>query len=267
MAPRDPVDQKRTNETVNRVVLQALSSVAPLFQSGERRRPMESYLTSMMDAVLAPTPGPLGDIAREMQRARVSGNQIIDSYVPVIAERLGQAWLDDRLDFGAVTIGAARLQGLVRRLDIDGALQHDVPSFGAQAFLLGVPAGEQHTLGATVLAGHLRARGVSVHLDLELTVAGLSQELARQRFMGVFLSVSGEHHLESLGNLVACTRYESRNTPVIVGGSLLNHMDDIAARTGADFATQDVDAATRICAMAMADEAALPQIELPKVGE
>lgn len=266
--PPSPTDQKKmASDPVNRVVLKALTSVAPMFESGERRRPMESYLTSMMDAVLAPTPRPLAELVQSMQKARVEAPQIVESYVPLVARRLGEGWVRDRLDFGAVTIGAARLQSLVRRFDQEGLLHHEVPAFGAQSILLGVPDGEQHILGATVLAQYLRARGVSVHLDLELTVGRLSQELARQRFTGVFLSISGEQYLEPLGHLVACTRYESRSTPVIVGGALLDQREDIAARTGADLATGDVDTALRYCAMAVADEAALPQVNLPKVGE
>lgn len=266
--PLDPTDKDRmASDTVSRVVLKALTSVAPMFDSGERRRPMESYLTSMMDAVLAPTPGPLTDLVQIMRKARIGAPQIVESYVPVVARRLGDGWVSDRLDFGAVTIGAARLQSLVRRLDLENHFHQEVPAFGAHSILLGVPEGEQHSLGATILAQHLRARGVSVHLDLELSVAGLSRELARQRFTGVFLSISGQRYLEPLGNLVACTGYESRSTPVIVGGALLHYRDDIAALTGADLATNDVDQALRFCAMAVADEEALPQASLPKAGE
>ncbi|NNE52389.1 MAG: hypothetical protein HKN30_08295 [Sulfitobacter sp.] len=228
---------------------------------------MESYLNSMMEAVLAPLPGALGDLAQQMQKARIGRAQIIESYVPVVAQRLGEAWIADRLDFGAVTIGAARLQSLVRRLDREGALGRDVHAYAARGLLLGVPEGEQHTLGATVLANQLRSRGISVHLDLELSVSSLSHRLARQQFIGVFLSVSGEQHLESLRSLVACTHYESRSTPVIVGGSILEHTNDIETRTGADFATCDLDRAIRNCDIATGDEAALPHIELPKVGE
>ena len=44
----------------------------------------------------------------------ISSADIAEDYVPLAARKLGEAWVDDTLSFSQVTIGAARLQEIVR---------------------------------------------------------------------------------------------------------------------------------------------------------
>lgn len=240
--------RSQTHDGVSQVVLQALSTLAPSSGSdGAIRKPLESYLCQMFESMLHASGTRLLDVVKDMRRARITSLCIAETYVPIIARRLGDAWLADTVNFAAVTIGSARLQALLRRLECDWGLSRDAKFDSPPAYLVGVPEGVQHTLGASVLAGQLRHRGLSVHLELELTSDQLAQQVRHERYSGVLISASSLDHLEFCNKLIECSKNESRNTPVIIGGIILEQHSDIQSQTQADLVTSDVYEALRHC--------------------
>lgn len=248
MPSADERDRPGALEGVSRVALSTLSSLVLRPDVWPHsRKPLESYLSLMCDAVTDPDPDVFFEVVETMRGARIPVSHIAELYVPVVARRLGEAWCNDRTDFAKVTIGSARLQGLLRRFHKDWDVPRDTKFKLRPAYLVGVPEGVHHTLGACVLAGQLRHRGFSVHLDLELTGDSLTNKLQHQQFSGVLMSASTSQSLEPLMNLVECAKTESRDTPVIVGGSILELITDITSETGADLATCDLHAALSYC--------------------
>ena len=248
MPSTDQRDRRRALEGVSRVALSTLSSLVLRPDVWPHaRKPLESYISLMCDAVTDPDPDVFFEVVETMRGARIPVSQIAELYVPVVARRLGEAWCSDRTDFAKVTIGSARLQGLLRRFHKDWDVPRDTKFRVRPAYLVGVPDGVQHTLGACVLAGQLRHRGFSVHLDLELTCESLADKLRNQQFSGVLMSASTSQSLEPLMKLVECTKTGSRDTPVIIGGSILELMTDITSVTGADLATCDLQTALNYC--------------------
>lgn len=232
----------------NLVALKALSQLKlPLQGSGDMLAPLESYIIQMTDAVLADDQMAIHNVVRMMRKARMTSAIIAESYVPEVARRLGDAWVADTLNFGAVTIGSARLQGLLRSLTVGWDIGLDDIAYDRAPYLVGVPHGSQHTLGATVLAGALRHRGISVNLIGELTPASIFAELQQQEYKGILISASHIAHLEPSRDLVDQVRQAGRNTPVLIGGSILEHTVDIQSFTRADLVTGDVDEAITFC--------------------
>jgi len=241
MSFRLETDQSAPLDGVNRVVIQALSSLIPVGQADPlSRKPLESYVGQMFEAVQAPKIDALSEAVKDMRRATIGSALIAEIYVPAVARRLGEAWVADALDFGAVTIGCARLQGLLWKLEKDWAVPVRSPSNTPPAYLVGVLRGGQHTLGATILAGQLRHRGMSVSLDLELTPDGLLRHVINQQLSGILLSAASRDDLAPLSELVNISRKQNRNTPVIIGGSMMEFSDSIQQQTGADFVTSSV---------------------------
>lgn len=222
------------------------------------RKPLESYLSQMFAAIVGSNLRALDEVVYGMRRARITSEQIVQAYVPVLARRLGDAWVADTLDFARVTIGASRLQGLVRRLELDWDTLETVLNANRPACLVAVPHGVQHTLGATILAGQLRQRGVAVQLELALTPQSLKKEMRRERFSAVLLSASGADHLALLGRLVACAHDLSRSTPVILGGQTLEQTANILDITKADLATSDLDEAMAFAGLSETEVRPLP---------
>ena len=187
---------------------------------------------------------------RTCARAGASSSlDMAEIYVPRTAELLGTGWTCDELDFGQVSIASARLQSMLRQLEEGWAAPSAGRDAHCPAMVVGVPDGEQHTLGATVLAGQLRHRGMSVHLDITLDHASLASALQSQRFVGIFLSVSGARHLESCRHMVEMCRKQGQGTPVIIGGTILEHQNDITDLTGCDLATSDMVDALVFCGL------------------
>lgn len=241
MSFRFEADRNAALDGVNRVVFQALSTLAPAGLGDPlKRKPLESYTSQMFDAVLAPDPAALSDTVKGMRRARITSATIAEIYVPSVARRLGDGWVADELNFGAVTIGSARLQGLLWKLEKDWAVPIRERTNTPPAYLVGVQKGNQHTLGATILAGQLRHRGMSVNLDLELTPERLAGHVINQQLSGILLSAAGCDDLASLKEVVDMCHHHSRGTPVIVGGSILEVAENIQQHTGADLVTASI---------------------------
>lgn len=248
MPSRLHAGQNGSLDGVNRVVIQALFSGAPKGQTDRLNgKPLETYLKEMYRAVLSTDERALASVVKAMRRAQIASATIAEIYVPSVARSLGEAWVADTLDFGGVTIGSARLQGLLWKLERDWVVSEPQSGNSPAAFLVGVAKGSQHTLGATVLAGQLRRHGKSVNLELELTSERLMAHVLDQQLSGVLLSVAPGDDLAIIEEFVDRSREHSRNTPVIIGGSILNFADNTLAQTTADLVTSSVDDVLRFC--------------------
>jgi hypothetical protein len=264
-----PTDPKHhpTAQTVNRIALQAMGHLAPdLTVSTARRVPLEAYVRQLLSAVTCAGRRDIDDVLRDMRKAWICNAEIAEDYVPTVARRLGDAWCVDKLDFGAVTIGCARLQGLLHRLEADWGVLEDAHLHGRPGYLVGVPAGVQHTMGASVLAGQLRHRNAPARCQIDLTPQVLISALEETAFVGILLSGSGKSSLEPLRDLVVSARKASRHVPVIIGGGIVDHVADIGVLTGADLVTNDLEDAMTYCEEAMALRAAAGEFSGLEIG-
>jgi methylmalonyl-CoA mutase cobalamin-binding subunit len=106
--------------------------------------------------------------------------------------------------------------------------------------LLVLPKGEQHSLGAMVLAGQLRRQGISVQLQIGADPTGLRALAAERRFDCAMLSVACEERLVLCAKLVKSLKDGSGGRLwVAVGGAVLDRSLDIQRLTGADVVTND----------------------------
>ena len=251
--PTDPLQPLPSHE-VNRIALQAITLLAPDLQDAQsRRKLLETYVSHLLAAVLAPDQSEMAVVLRNMRRAHITHAEIAEHYIPAVARRLGDDWVMDKLDFGAVTIGSARLQGLLRRMEADWGVLDGGRLNARPGYIVGVPQGVQHTLGASVLAGQLRERGAPVLLGYELTPELIKTTMGLGQFAGVMLSGSGRKCLEQLRDLVESAKAVSRSTPVIIGGCILEHVTDIQSFTGADMVTSNLGGAMAYCEQALND--------------
>lgn len=192
-------------------------------------------------------------VIREMLAAGIPAEMISDAYIPLIARKMGEEWVDDDMNFASVTIGTARLQSAMRFLstcwtlprqnDRDGDMQSVIVIVGQDVF---------HTLGAVVLSGQLRRMGVSVRLMMGASEGELQDVFKVSRFDAVLISSSGSESLESLARMVETIRQAaSVCPPVVIGGNILGQDVDVKALTGADFATSDPGKALEFCGLKM----------------
>jgi len=223
----------------------------------ENRR---GFLERFVRAVTNPGPFSYQDLVPEMRRARITPEMLADIYIPAVARQLGDDWHHDRLSFAVVSIASARLQSLLR--EVGESWSADSGRRGRKgAVLVVIPAREQHTLGAMILVGQLRRRGISVCLSIAPGAAELRDLVRRDRFDGVLLSVGSDENLDVCRSLVDIIRQGTPTPiPVVVGGAILGTQHDVAARIGADHATQDMSTAMAMLGMSGDAGLALPGV-------
>lgn len=206
----------------------------------------EAHVSALSDSVLSRSGEMRSQVVSEMRAAGVTLEDIVDHYIPEVARRLGSLWCSDALGFADVTIGSARLQGLLRDLSVQLVYPQNRKNEAGVAVV--VLADEYHTLGAMVMTSQLRRLGISVRLMLGVSEQLALLELRQDRYDAVFISASHTESLEKLSKFVDKIRRQTkRNTPIALGGPIMAQPKDVKAATGADVATSDVYEAVRSC--------------------
>lgn len=220
-------------------------------RDGAPHAPLKNPLVErFMQAVRSSDPMAFQEFQPELKRARISYATLADCYIPEVARRLGKGWDDDEISFADVTIGVARLQAILREIGTRWvADEAELP--GQATMLLILPASEQHTLGAMVIAGWLRRKGISVCLRIAPSLTDVAALLALRRFDGAMISVAGCDKLDVCAKLVKTLKSEAAGGLfVAVGGAGLEKVDDVAAATGADLVTNDLSLAIQAMGLA-----------------
>lgn len=196
----------------------------------------EPLVQSMIAASVSGSQQGFEDLLTEVRRARVSLTSLADLYIPEAARRMGEDWLADRMSWLDVSIGAGRLQSLLREIgnawfaDQSEDARHGV-------ILMVVPEKEQHTLGPMVAMGQMRRFGVSVCLRIAPSRDDLLLLLEARNFDGIMISVATQARLPEVALLVKSIRSARAPTPpIILGGAVVSSVEDLVSCTGADYA-------------------------------
>jgi len=205
------------------------------------------FVEKLYEAVASPDRLRAKKVVATMLESGIGPCQIADDYIPRVAELLGEAWCRDNIDFAVTTIGSARLQGLLRSLGPEWCADDTFLPRSVPRFCVIVPEHGQHTLGASILAGQLRRRKISVDLEIGRSIDALEGQLSLNRYDAVLISASAREGLVAVRNIVDLVRNTDQSIPVLVGGGLLTLSDDIQNLTGADFVTSNLDDAIAFC--------------------
>lgn len=201
-----------------------------------------ALVNRMVEVATGPEHGAMDRLLDEFRAALVPLEDVATLYVPEAARLIGAAWDTDRVSFSEVTIGMARLQGLIHELQSEFTADQVDPS-NISTVLLIVPPGEQHTLGALIVAMGLRRRGVSVRVLFSPGLSDLSRLISTTRFDAALITVGCAERLEISTKLVktlnSLTKGKMR---VAIGGAAVSGREDELAKTGADLVTNDLEA-------------------------
>jgi MerR family transcriptional regulator, light-induced transcriptional regulator len=199
----------------------------------------EDVVERFLAAIVCPDAGSLDALKSDLRRARISSATFADKYIPEVARRLGQAWVDDCMSFADVTMGSARLQAILREISTEWGANARADDLGT--ILLIIPAGEQHTLGALVVMGQLRRRGISVCLRIGPSEGDLRLLLAQRGFDAALVSGGQIAMLPICTALVNLLKNVTLGRlPVAVGGAMLGLLPQPLQIAGADVVTNDL---------------------------
>ena len=203
----------------------------------------EPVVSGLITAALSGKKDAFADLLRELKRARVSATALADLYIPEAARRMGEAWLDDQMSWLDVSIGVGRMQSLLREIGM-AWVADQAGDTGHGTVLLIIPDREQHTLGPMVAMGQMRRFGVSVCLGIAPSHTELRGLMASRQFDGVLISIATKDKLDAVSKTIQFLKSETaKPIPIVVGGAVTSKVEDLAACTGADLASNDICAA------------------------
>ncbi len=183
-----------------------------------------------------------------LRRAQLSDQEILETYIPEAARRLGCFWNESVMSFAQVTIVAARLQLMVREVEIDHPRKNARADAGSElSILVVVCENEMHTLGCVTLAASLRNSGHSVRQLVGATQSDFRKVVKQDWYDLILFSCARKQSLEFVSSLVIYARTNLRTAPpLIIGGAVLAEISDAAERTGVDLATNDLQLALKL---------------------
>jgi methylmalonyl-CoA mutase cobalamin-binding subunit len=205
-------------------------------------RVLDHLVDQLASAACGPDPALAGAV-EQLRQAHVTDFALVCDYIPEAARRLGEGWQDDTRSFMDVTMGVARLTDLLR--EVGGEWKgDDAEVAGRPSVLLIVPHGEQHTLGASVLACRMRHLGVSVCLRIGPALSDLATLVATRGFVGAMVTLSHREKAESCAVLVRALRTLGKGgLPVALGGAAVEDTPNLMDLTGADLVTNVLEEA------------------------
>lgn len=204
---------------------------------------LDDLVDQLAIAACQPDLAALPGAVAALRRAHVTDVSLVSDYIPEAARRLGEGWQNDSLSFVDVTMGTSRLADLLHEVGGDWK-GDDAEVVGRPTVLLIVPPGEQHTLGAAVLACRMRLIGVSVCLRIAPALADLAGLIATRGFNGVMVTLANHEKAENCAVLVKSLRALGKgNLPVVLGGAAIHNEPDLKTMTGADLVTESLQEA------------------------
>ncbi len=189
-------------------------------------------------------------------RRRISGERVIDIYIPAAVAALGDAWHNDEISSLHATVAFARLQDLLRELG-NACVADQVGRPDGPRVLLVIPAREQHIIGAMLAANRLRRLGVSVCIEFLAGPEEVRARMAEQSFDAVFLSVANRSTIPTCEVIIRTIRRDRPSgLPVVVGGPLATIDPDALAQFQSVIIATRMDHALVACGLLAHSEAA-----------
>lgn len=156
-------------------------------------------------------------IVADLIEAGVSVEDVCIEHLAPAARCLGEWWDSDRLPFTEVTIAAARIQSILRRMPCCGARRG---AKGLAAAFCAVP-GEQHTLGVMMAADLFRRNGWDVSLLVGLDHGEVMSRLESEPRRVIGLSCSGAHSFPALARLMTALRDRLPRARLVLSGQIV----------------------------------------------
>lgn len=174
-----------------------------------------------------------------LARRGCSRELVVDFCIPMAARILGDEWVRDLRNFAQVTLGTARLGEILKEL---GLSTRDCPGQDSAAILLVACRGEQHILGAQVLADQLCRRKQQVKLIVDATWQDVLKLCQTGDFSALMFTCAGIHALPQLTESVNKVRqFVGEGLPIIIGGQMVEIDAKKLSRLPVDLVSNDLD--------------------------
>ena len=170
------------------------------------------------------------------------GHSLSDIYlhgITAAARLVGHSWVEDCLDFGAVTIVSSRLHRLL--YDFSPQFQADAKAHHGGTILIFPEPGAQHTMGSFMLAEFFRHEGWFVVTSLPKNLDDCLALVSGNWVDMVAISVGSDRHVAALAEWMAGMRQISTNPSlkIMVGGAMAGVNPELLEGLKADVLGKD----------------------------
>ncbi len=265
---RERLERMIQNEIVPRLMLShRVGPVPPSIVAAVARQLTEADVTTFVDAVRGTQDDKAVNYVRDLV---ANGTSIETIYVDLLAptaRRLGSLWDADECDFVEVTVAMGRIQRLLRDLSQVFIAESSGTETVGNVLLTCVP-GEQHTLGAIIVAEFLLRDGWRVLVGAPWSEGDMLTMVSTEWFDIIGFSVGCENRLSTLKREIRRLRSSSRNpnVRVMVGGKVFIDDHDMVARVGADGYAVDAREAPLIARALLSAVAPVPPLGTLREG-
>lgn len=192
-------------------------------------------------------------LVARLRREGVPVEALLLQLITPAAQHLGQGWVDDRISFTDVTIGAGLLQQLFSSLMDDfhaeGLGSHD-ESEAPSGFFCTLP-GASHRLGVQMVRAFFTRAGWQTRLGKGDETTLIAQMVGAQPDL-IGLSLGSETDLRNAASFILRARHACRSfqPAIMVGGAAVPFFPSLVERLDADIVSGDaVDALSRATAL------------------
>ncbi len=201
----------------------------------------------LVRAITAPKGFDVMQVMDELRGYRLTVDAIIDLYIPQAADCIGELWQTSDLDFASVTVGALRLQSLLGEASSETTHLTHADSDALHALVV-VPEGEQHFLGASVVAAQLRRLGCDVSLSISERTQFITNRVICDQPDMVLMSCARGSALDSIAKTVKKIKKAADPMPVLaLGGAVRGDRDGMKDKTGVDLVTNTAKDVVSFC--------------------
>ena len=233
-------------KSVNALAMRALSVLSEQVNSN-RHFGQEIDYKSICAAFIHSDPDTCYKALCGLEAQDVPYSDIVDHIIPNVARLMEEHWLSDTLSFTDVTIGVARLQEVLHRLDFEPPR---VDLNTAPRVLLILPKPELHSLGMFVATHQLRRYGVRVKTAMGELPRKIAKDLQVHTYDMIGITCSGPRSISATLELVQAIRRGARTfVPIVVGGACVGQSHNIKQLTGCDHVCGSALKALEVCGL------------------
>jgi len=232
-APRTGGVQRQMNNFAQLVLSDLLHKVPS--ESRSRVRQTGQWLANQ---VVSRNYDHLG-VVETLVRRGCSGEMVVGYCIPMAARILGDEWASDLRSFAEVTLGSARLGEILKEMsDVGQSCRNE----DEDALLVIACRGEQHILGAQVLADQLCRAKQPVKLIIDATWEDVTKLYQTGDFSALLFSCAGIHALPELNKCVNKVRQTfGAGVPIVVGGQMVQIDPSKLSNLSVDLVSNDID--------------------------